>query len=180
MKKNTNQQRTSSRLGAKLVVSVAILAATILLSLTTAQAFTLVDQPASHLYVFAPMEPVGQRVRLNAANVFCTGVERVLFKFFDDQGRTKMEETKSVACGDVASLEFPFEEHVNFNHVYGLIAVVPNLRGGNDAQIRQTVFCQSDAGPARGGPLATSLELIGLDGAVHQTLLAAEQRSCGK
>lgn len=173
--KNTNQKKWS-RLAVKLALSVAILAAATFLSPTQAQAFTLIERPASHFDVFAPVDPnFGEMVRLNAANVFCDGSVRVLFKFFDGDGRTLMEEEKSLACGQVASSELPYiERTVGGPHVYGLVAVLMPQRPGNAQR-----GCPSDhPGPERSGPLATSLELVGLDGVVRQTLLPAVQRSC--
>jgi hypothetical protein len=175
MMKNTIEQMKRSRLRVKLALSVAILAAATFLSPTTTQAFTLIEQPASHLWVFAPVAPnFGEMVRLNAANVFCDGSVRVLFTFFDGDGRTLMQEEKSVACGQVASSALPYIERTDVSgpHVYGLIAVLLPQRPGNAQR-----GCPSD-NPGRGGPLATSLELIGLDGSVRQTLLPAVQRSC--
>ena len=187
MMKNSYQQRKWSRLGVKLALSVAILAAVICLSPTTTQAFTLIERPASHLWIFAPVDQnFGEMVRLNAANVFCDGSVRVLFKFFDSNGRTLMQEEKSVACGEVASAELPYIERTDAGgpHVYGLIAVLlqrlpPDGAAPSRPGNAQRGVCPSDpSGQERSGPLATSLELRGFDGEVRQTLLPAVQRSC--
>ena len=79
--------------GIKLIATIAILVAGTFLSSTPTQAFTLVDR-ASHLDVFSPVTlSRTQTARLNAANVLCDGSVRVLFKFFDSEGNTLMEET---------------------------------------------------------------------------------------
>jgi hypothetical protein len=172
----------------KLTLSIAILAATIFPSPAGAQGFPLIQQPASHLYIFAPIDAMGQTVRLNAANVFCpTAVERVLFKFIDGDGTTLMEEIKFVACGRVASSELPDIDRTDgaSRRVYALIAVVPAVQRPGNAQ---RGVCPSDPS-AQMGSLVTSLELIGHgsgggggaggpDGVVRQTLLPAVQRSC--
>jgi hypothetical protein len=185
---NTNQQTQRSGLGVTFALSVAALAATIFPSPAAAQTFTLIEQPASHLHVFAPVDAMGQTVRLNAANVFCpTAVERVLFKFFDGDGVTLMEEIKSVACGRVASAELPPIDRTEGGtfQVYALIAVLPApQRPGNSPRS----VCSADPNPQT-GPLVTSLELIGHGtgggggaggpaGVVRQTLLAAVQVPC--
>jgi hypothetical protein len=196
METHSNQQRTGSRLGVKLVVSGAILAATIVLSPTKALAFTLVGQPVSAVDAFAPVDPGSdQTVRLNAANVFCpTATESVmvLFKFFSGDGRTLKEETKPVACGDVASSELPFIERpeVGSPHVYALIAVLPAVQRPGHAP---RGFCPSDVQPGqeRSAPLVTSFEIRGHGtgggggagepvAVTHQILLPAVHRSCGR
>jgi hypothetical protein len=176
MKKKRNQQRRWSRTGVRLVMSAAIIAIAMFVSPTAARAFRQIEEPASHLYVFPPLEPMGQMIRLNAANVFCTGVERLLFKFFDGDGSTLQEEIKSVACGRVAYSELPFTERTDGGspRIYGLIAVLPPVqRTGNG----QRDLCPADPGTEI-GPLATSLELIRSDGSVRQTLLPTVQGSC--
>ncbi len=195
MTKNSIEQTKRIRLGIKLTVSVAIVATAILLSPTTTQAFTLIEEPASSIDVYSPVSvSPGQILRLNAANVFCDGSVRVLFKFFSGDGVTLQEEIKSVACGQMASSALPYIERGEVGgprvtdgagpHVYGIVALLPAVqRLGNTRK----GLCPSDPSSESAGPLVTSLEIVDRvsvgdvngDGSVRQTLLPAVKRTCG-
>jgi len=164
--------------GIKLIATIAILVAGTFLSSTPTQAFTLVDR-ASHLDVFSPVTlSRTQTARLNAANVLCDGSVRVLFKFFDSEGNTLMEETKSLACGQAASSELTTPQTDVANRaVYGIVAVLIDFRPEDRGE-------PSTGGSRLGGsssPIVTLLEVIDAsssgDGSVRLAFLPAVQRS---